>query len=1119
MIPVDLLNYQLIRLLGSGGMGEVYLARNKNIEQFVAVKALHPKYANNPMIRARFKQEAVMLNSLNHPNIVKFLNFVENEYGVFLIMEYVDGCTLEEYITKRNGLIVEEKAYPMFAEILNAFSYAHQHGIIHRDIKPSNIFLDKEGHIKVMDFGIAQIISEANSNDGGGSSMGTPAYMSPEQVYGQKLDQRSDVYSLGVLFHQMLTGRAPYDSTTMSELEIKRYVVNDNLPRMKNYYPYISEGLQLVVDKATAKKQEDRYASCDEMFKAVKQVLAPEKKSRMPLYIAIAAVAVCVVLGVGIWDYFRVKVDYYKDYVEYFGVAKGIGSLSSREVSHREMSYRIESSRRKVRRVTLVNSKDKTISHHDSEHSNSRYSDVLYYYSDNGKVDYKKVYDAYGKLLYKIDYDENMKVAMFKYDDEHGTAKRLSSNTTQLFNVDDNERSSITRYLLTYDDNGLLQKVEYASGEDNAQVGDAENIYGQAYSYDKKGRITEVRFLGQDGKVRGNRIGLAIKRYEYDDDDNWTQVMYLSAQGNPSHDGNNCPIVKLEYDKWGNRSSEKYYTSDGKPSYRTDMAACGCKYEYDDNGNNVIRYIIDGDGKPMIGKNGYAQIKMSYNEDGFLTMIEFLDKDGNRTNNTTEDGEISSVIKFTVDEKGLDLTTAYYNTQEKPLENSMGLHKIVCEYDSVGNVLKVDFLNKDLKPAQYGGFHSSVRYTYNEQYMCKSSSYYDKDGKLTYNQNGFAMCQYSYDKTGNITKYEFLDKDGKTLINCHNGYAVQEVGYDALGNIKTIHHYNSSLKPSMTSFGYCSKEYVYDEKTNFTTEEKYYNVSGSIIKIDRHTYDDNGNQTSSWTTNSSGKIQGIVSHYEYDGNNRVTKFYCTNLSGKRVNYIGQNYCEIDLKHDERGNVIEQTFLDVNGNAAYDEEKTHKRIKQYDERNNYIYEKNLGKDGKPISGNGVNPEGKATYDEHGNRTSVICLDGYGNPAICSDGYHRLERKYNDNNLLASECYKDTNGNLVKHKSYGYAKVTYAYDSKRNRTEEKYFSTNGSLTNYVTYIYNDQNSLIEACMYNAEGKLDASKAGFSKLTITYTSDGITPVKRTYFKGGAVLAWQSYDSKNGKWGNLNF
>ena len=297
MIPVDLLNYQLIRLLGRGGMGEVYLARNKNIEQYVAVKALHPKYANNPMIRSRFKQEAVMLNSLNHPNIVKFLNFVENEYGVLLIMEYVEGQTLEDFIMKKNGLIVEKKAYPIFTEILNAFSYAHQHGIIHRDIKPSNILLDRNGHVKIMDFGIAQIISEVNEKTIGGMAMGTPAYMSPEQVFGQPLNQRSDIYSLGVLFHQMLTGRAPYDSTTMSEMEIKGHVVNEKLPRMKNYYPYISDGMQQVVDKATAKKPEGRFATCDEMFRAVKNVLAPEQKSRTPLYMAAAVVVLCLLIG------------------------------------------------------------------------------------------------------------------------------------------------------------------------------------------------------------------------------------------------------------------------------------------------------------------------------------------------------------------------------------------------------------------------------------------------------------------------------------------------------------------------------------------------------------------------------------------------------------------------------------------------------------------------------------------------------------------------------------------------------------------------------------------------------------------------------------------------------
>lgn len=928
MIPVDLLNYQLIRLLGRGGMGEVYLARNKNIEQLVAIKALHPKYANNPMVRTRFKQEAVMLNSLNHPNIVKFLNFVENEYGVFLIMEYIEGCTLEEFITKRNGLIVEEKAYPMFSEILNAFSYAHQHGIIHCDIKPSNIFLDKEGHIRIMDFGIAQIISEISNTQGGGSSMGTPAYMSPEQVYGQKLDQRSDIYSLGVLFHQMLTGRAPYDSTTMSDLEIKGHVVNEKLPKMRNYYPYISDGLQLVVDKATSKKPGERYETCEEMLKGIKKVLEPEKKTKMPIYMAIGAVAVCLLVGFGFWDYFRTKVDYYKDYAEYWGVAKGIGSLSEREMSHRRMPNRVESSRWKVRRITLVNSKGKPIRHTDTEHINSRFTDVYYYYSDNGKVDYKKVYDAYGKLLYKIDYDENMKVAMFKYDDEHGTAKRLSSNTTQLYNINEGERSSITRYLLSYNDEGLLQKVEYASGEDNTPVGDAENIYGQEYSYDTKGRIIENRFLGQDGKIRGNKIGLAIKQYVYDEDDNWTQVMYLSANGNPSHDGNNCPLVKIEYDKWGNRINERYYTISGKPSYRTDISACGISYEYDDEGNNVAMNVIDGDGKNMIGKSGFAKVRMTYDKNGFVIMQEFLDKEGNRTNQTDEDGEITSIIKYAVDDKGLILATDFYNIQGQPLENSMGVHKILCEYDSVGNMTKVDYLNKDLKPAQYGGYNSSVKYTYNDQYLCVSMSYYDKDGKLTYNQNGIAVCQYTYDKTGNTIKYEFFDKDGKTRVKCHNGYAVEKVTYDELGNVKTIQNYNSLMEPSMTSFGYYAKEFVYDEKTNFTTEEKYYNANGKIIKIDRYTYDSNGNQTSSWTVNGSGVIQGVVAHYEYDGNNRVIRRYCTNYSGKKVDYPGTNYSEIALKYDDRGNITEQTFIAANGKPAFDEQKTHKRIKRY-----------------------------------------------------------------------------------------------------------------------------------------------------------------------------------------------
>ncbi|MGN0213320.1 MAG: protein kinase [Muribaculaceae bacterium] len=1119
MIPVDLLNYQLIRLLGRGGMGEVYLARNKNIEQYVAVKALHPKYANNPMVRKRFKQEAVMLNSLNHPNIVKFLNFVENEYGVFLIMEYVEGCTLEEFVTKRNGLVVEKKAYPMMSEILNAFSYAHERGIVHCDIKPSNIFITNDGHIKVMDFGIAQILSEVSGTQSGGLSMGTPAYMSPEQVYGQKLDQRSDIYSLGVLFHQMLTGRAPYDSTTMSELEIKGLVVNENLPRMKNYYPYISEGLQTVVDKATAKRQEDRYESCDQMFKEVKKILDPEKKSRMPIYMAAGVAAFCILVGLGIWDYCRTKIDYYKDYAEYWGVAKGIGSLSSREVSHREMSYRVESSKWKVRRITLVNSKGKPVNHRDTEHNIIRFCDTRYYYSDNSKIDYKKVYDAYGKLLYKIDYDENMKVAMFKNDDEHGTAKRLLLNTTNLYNVNDRERSTITRYLLSYNKDGLLEKVEYASGEDNTPVGDSDNVYGQAYSYDEKGRIIEVRFLGQDGKVRGNRIGLAIKQYAFDKDDNWTEVRYLSSTGNPSHDGNNCPLVKIGYDKWGNRTSENYLTIDGKPSYRTDFSVCGFTYEFDDDGNRVKTNTVDGKGKLMICKYGFATQQQSYNEDGFVIKEEYFDKEGKRVSMVNNDGSASSIVTYTVDDKGLSLSTAYYNTQEQPIEDANGVHKVVVEYDSVGNMKKADYLTKDLKPAHNSGFNCGTRWRYNDQMLCQTMSFYDENGNLTYDNSGVAICQFTYDKTGNVLKYEYLDKDGKTLVNSNNGFAVTEVAYDELGNVKTIRNYNSSLKPCMTSYGYFAKEYVYDEKTNFNTEEKFYNANSSLIKINRYTYDSNGNITSSWTVNGSGTLQGNVTHCEYDSNNRVVKMYYTNLSGRRVIGSDESYCEVNFKYDDRGNVIEQTYFDIAGKPAHDGQKAYKRIKRFDERNNVIYEKNLGKDGKPISGNGVNPEGKCVYDERGNMIEIVCLDGYGNPFTSSAGFYKLERTYNDNNLLVSELYRDTKGNLVTHKINNYAKVTYTYDSKRNRIKDMCFNAKGNVMYYITYTYNSQNSCIEACMYNSAGALDDSRIGFSKIKITYASDGVTPSKKSYHTRSGILAWQYYNTRTGEWGTLNF
>jgi serine/threonine-protein kinase len=310
MIGKEILNYRIEQELGKGGMGSVYLATNKNIDQKVAIKALNENLADSVVIRKKFRDEAQLLCSLDHPNIVKFLNFVENDDGVFLIMDLIDGITLEEFINDKNGLIVENRAYEMFDQILSAFAYAHKKGVVHRDIKPANIILtnDSDGNFvpKVLDFGIATIVSESTDTEKGWV-VGTPSYMSPEQVLGVQVDARSDIYSLGVLLHQMLTGRAPYDTTTLSELEINNKVVKEPLPRMKEFYPYISDKLQKMVDKATAKDPEKRFQNCNDFRKTLKDILNPEPLKRV---IKIAAAALVLMLlggGLWYWDYNRVK--------------------------------------------------------------------------------------------------------------------------------------------------------------------------------------------------------------------------------------------------------------------------------------------------------------------------------------------------------------------------------------------------------------------------------------------------------------------------------------------------------------------------------------------------------------------------------------------------------------------------------------------------------------------------------------------------------------------------------------------------------------------------------------------------------------------------------------------
>ena len=270
MIGKQILSYKIESVLGEGGMGTVYLGVHTQLGRKVAVKMLHPNLSKNASLRERFKNEASALAHLHQPNIVTLFDYYESEEGLFLVMEYVDGMELADHINNVSGPIDEKSAIHYFSQILEAFSYAHNKKVVHRDIKPSNILITKENDIKIMDFGIAKIMDSQKSLTKTGTQMGTVFYMSPEQVNGQKIDHRSDIYSLGVTLFQMITGQCPYNNDT-TEFQIYSHIINDPLPDLKSFYPGASEHLAQLIAKATQKNVEDRFQSCEEFKKALNE--------------------------------------------------------------------------------------------------------------------------------------------------------------------------------------------------------------------------------------------------------------------------------------------------------------------------------------------------------------------------------------------------------------------------------------------------------------------------------------------------------------------------------------------------------------------------------------------------------------------------------------------------------------------------------------------------------------------------------------------------------------------------------------------------------------------------------------------------------------------------------
>ncbi|MCS4486217.1 Stk1 family PASTA domain-containing Ser/Thr kinase [Staphylococcus americanisciuri] len=265
--------YEIQQVLGGGGMSKVYGAMDTILNRKVAIKLIHISPSEKQATIDRFEREVQNTTQLSHPNIVSVLDVGEEDDCFYLVMEYIEGPTLSEYI-KTHGALEPQKAIDFIEQVLQGIQHAHEQGIVHRDIKPQNIMIDGQDTVKIVDFGIAKALSETTMTQTN-HVIGTVQYLSPEQAKGEKTGERTDIYSIGIVLYEMLTGEAPFKGETAVSIAIKQ--IQEPVPNATEAHPNIPQALSNVVLKATEKEQGNRYKTVSEMAYDVATTLAPSR--------------------------------------------------------------------------------------------------------------------------------------------------------------------------------------------------------------------------------------------------------------------------------------------------------------------------------------------------------------------------------------------------------------------------------------------------------------------------------------------------------------------------------------------------------------------------------------------------------------------------------------------------------------------------------------------------------------------------------------------------------------------------------------------------------------------------------------------------------------------------
>jgi YD repeat-containing protein len=882
-------------------------------------------------------------------------------------------------------------------------------------------------------------------------------------------------------------------------------------------------------------------------------------KRRWQIFAASAATLFIALGSYSWWDCTRTVRNYYADYVDSFGLPKGIFQLKKSELKGRHLHYRFEYQgfqfeesphadsadwcilnlfglRRRLVRVVQANSRGfPCIWDHTEYVERPQIQDFTYDKARLREIHYGR-FNGKGKEPYlekRIELSNESGVTngllqFYSREGRLGKAFMISSPTMAVDKA--SAKSEIAQHLVQRDRNGRVTQLLFLNLSD-ANVADGDGIYGFSYEYDDRGRQTAQWYLFRNGdgfERRVNKTGVAGKRYEYSGR-NMCRTEYVDTEGRPATGPHGWKACVDSFDSSDNNTESWFFDDKGNKTLCSNGYA-GCLTQYDEQGNMIRLLYVGVDGEPTLHKDGTASVRWEYDERGNMVSASYFGADGLPT--LHKDG--FAKVRWEYDERGNMVSASYFGADGLPTLHKDGFAKVRGEYDGRGNVVSASYFGADGLPTLHKDGFAEVRGEYDGRGNKLKESYFGADGEPMVSKNGFAEARWEYDGRGNATKESYFGVDSEPMLS-KDGFAEVRMLYNEHGNMVSASYFGADGLPTLHKNGYAEVRWEYDGRGN-ATKESYFGVdSEPTLGKDgfaeaRMLYDGRGNKCKEFYFGVDGapmlsKDGFAEMRMEYDerGNKTMQSYFDTDGQPTLNN---DGIAEMRWEYDGRGNTLNESFFGVDGRLTQLKDGISRTCWEYDERGNKIKMVFFGEDGHPTSDKDGISKICWEYDERGNTTRISCFDVTGQQTMHHKGFADVCVEYDERGNKIRQSHFGVDGRPTPDQD-GIAEARWEYDGRGNATKESYFGVDSepmlSKDGFAEarMLYDEHGNMVSASYFGADCLPTLHKNGYAEVRWEYDGRGNT-IKESYFgvdsepmlsKDGFAEARWEYDERGNK------